>query len=390
MCNGLSPRKLSEDSTGEKALANTLVIGKSGTGKTALINFLLSQVQKYQPRPTIFFFDKDRGAELFVRACGGRYMRLAQGESTGFNPLQCAATPANLQFLVDWVKLLAGKPAYSASEDEDIQRAVQAMLDTPMPLRTLGNLQKSLTNLGDDSVYARLRLWTRAGALGWVFDNPQDVIDLAGASIIGFDYTEILDLPQVRTPVVHYLLHRLEALIDGRPLIYVMDEFWKILDGEGGLKEFARNKQKTIRKQNGLGIFATQSPEDALRSDIAAALVEQTATLILLPNPQADRRDYIDGLKLTEAEFQLLTRLDERSRCFLVKQGHVSALCRLDLQGLDDALAVLSANTGNIQLLQQVLEQLAPGDTHGQQALPPQQWLPLFHDARHASRALTS
>src|SRR3546814_1539945 len=30
------------------------------------------------------------------------------------------------------------------------------------------------------------------------------------------------------------------------------------LDGSGGLKEFAKNKQKTIRKQNGLGIFATQ------------------------------------------------------------------------------------------------------------------------------------
>ena len=29
-------------------------------------------------------------------------------------------------------------------------------------------------------------------------------------------------------PVINYLLHRLEALIDGRPLIYVMDEFWKI------------------------------------------------------------------------------------------------------------------------------------------------------------------
>ena len=53
-------------------------------------------------------------------------MRLAQGESTGFNPLQCAATPANLQFLVDWVKLLAGKPAYSASEDEDIRVRVMA------------------------------------------------------------------------------------------------------------------------------------------------------------------------------------------------------------------------------------------------------------------------
>jgi type IV secretion system protein VirB4 len=35
-----------------------MVIGKSGTGKTASINFLLSQVQKFDPKSTIFFFDK--------------------------------------------------------------------------------------------------------------------------------------------------------------------------------------------------------------------------------------------------------------------------------------------------------------------------------------------
>lgn len=64
-----------ENSLGEKAIANTMVIGKSGTGKTALINFLLSQVQKLDPVPTIFFFDKDRGAEIFVRACGATILR---------------------------------------------------------------------------------------------------------------------------------------------------------------------------------------------------------------------------------------------------------------------------------------------------------------------------
>jgi type IV secretory pathway VirB4 component len=47
-----------------------MVIGKSGTGKTAPINFLLSQVQNFDPKSTIFFFDKSRGAESFVRACG--------------------------------------------------------------------------------------------------------------------------------------------------------------------------------------------------------------------------------------------------------------------------------------------------------------------------------
>lgn len=375
----------SEDSLGEKAIANTMVIGKSGTGKTALINFLLSQIQKLKPTPTIFFFDKDRGAEIFVRACGGNYMALDNGQPTGFNPFQCDNTEANVQFLSDLIKLLGGKERYTASEEEDILRAVRAILDTPMHLRSMTNFYKSLPNLGDDSLFARIRKWTNAGSLGWVFDNPTDTIDLTKANIIGFDYTEVIDNAEVRTPVINYLIHRLEELIDGRPLIYVMDEFWKILDGEGGLKEFAKNKQKTIRKQNGLGIFATQSPEDALRSDISAALIEQTATMVLLPNPNADRKDYIDGLKLTEAEYNVVVSLDERSRCFLVKQGHGSAVCQLNLRGMDDELAVISASTDNIAIMDRIMTQAAAERGISIAQLSPEDWLQQFYDQRKGS-----
>lgn len=370
-----------ENSLGEKAIANTMVIGKSGTGKTALINFLLSQVQKFDPVPTIFFFDKDRGAEIFVRACGGNYLALENGSPTGFNPFQCDRTEANVQFLVDLIKVLAGKSHYTAREDEDIHRAVESMLDTPEHLRSMTNFQKSLPNMGDDGLYARMRKWTAGNSLGWVFDNPRDTVDLSRASIIGFDYTDVIDNAEVRIPVINYLLHRLEALIDGRPLIYVMDEFWKILEGGGGLKEFAKNKQKTIRKQNGLGIFATQSPEDALASDISAALIEQTATLILLPNPNASRDDYVNGLKLTDAEFQVVKSLDERSRSFLVKQGHASTVCQLNLRGMDDALAVISASTDNIEIMHRILreESAKEGDGRG---LWPDHWLPRFYRER--------
>jgi type IV secretion system protein VirB4 len=375
-----------ERSLGEKAIGNTMVIGKSGTGKTALINFLLSQVQKLDPCPTIFFFDKDRGAEIFVRACGGNYLALESGRPTGFNPFQCENSQANLQFLVELVKVMAGKPVYTPREEEDIFRAVGNLLDTPMPLRNVTNLQKSLPNMGDEGLFARLRKWTSGNGLGWVFDNPADTIDLRRAAIIGFDYTDIIDNAEVRVPVVNYLLHRLEALIDGRPLIYVMDEFWKILDGGGGLKDFARNKQKTIRKQNGLGIFATQSPEDALSSDIAAALIEQTATLVLLPNPTASRDDYIGGLKLSEAEYQVVMNLDERSRCFLVKQGHASSVCQLNLAGMDDALAVISASTDNVAVLHAVLARQAAAAGVAIDALRPEQWLAQFHETRRAAR----
>jgi len=374
-----------EVSLGEKAIANTMVIGKSGTGKTALINFLLSQTQKAEPTPTIFFFDKDRGAEIFVRACGGNYLSLENGQPTGFNPFHCRRTEANMQFLADLVKVLVGKREYTSREEDDIFRAVENILDTPIPLRSVGNFQKSLPNTGDDGLFQRMKKWTIGNSLGWVFDNPVDTVDLHKAPIIGFDYTDIIDNPEVRVPVINYLLHRLEELIDGRPLIYVMDEFWKILDGEGGLKEFAKNKQKTIRKQNGLGIFATQSPEDALASDIAAALIEQTATMILLPNPNASRIDYIEGLKLTEAEYEVVVTLDERSRCFLVKQGHHSAVCQLNLRGMDDALAVISASTDNIDIMHRVLDECADALGIAADRLSPEQWLSTFYARRNGS-----
>jgi type IV secretion system protein VirB4 len=374
-----------EKSFGEKAIGNTLVIGKSGTGKTALINFLLSQAQKLDPPPTIFFFDKDHGAEIFVRACGGNYLALENGRPTGFNPFHCERDEANIQFLGDLVKVLAGKSVYSAREEEDIFRAVENMLDTPMHLRSITNFQKSLPNMGDDGLYARMRKWTAGNTFGWVFDNPADTIDLSRANVIGFDYTELIDNPEVRVPVINYLLHRLESLIDGRRLIYVMDEFWKILEGKGGLKEFAKNKQKTIRKQNGLGIFATQSPEDALASDISAALVEQTATMILLPNPNASREDYIDGLKLTEAEYKVVVSLDERSRCFLVKQGHASTVCQLNLRGMDDALSVISASTDNIEIMQNILHDQAATSGVPVDELRPEQWLDVFYENRKGS-----
>lgn len=374
-----------ENSLGEKAIANTMVIGKSGTGKTALINFLLSQVQKLDPPPTIFFFDKDRGAEIFVRACGGNYLALENGKPTGFNPFQCERNEENVQFLAELIKVLVGKSIYSSREEEDIFRAVENMLDTPAHLRNMTNFQKSLPNLGDDGLFIRMRKWTSGNSLGWVFDNPRDTVDLSNANIIGFDYTDIIDNPEVRVPVINYLLHRLEALIDGRRLIYVMDEFWKILDGKGGLKEFAKNKQKTIRKQNGMGIFATQSPEDALASDISAALIEQTATMILLPNPNASRDDYVDGLKLTEAEYNVVVSLDERSRCFLVKQGHASAVCQLNLRGLDDALAVISASTDNIEIMHEILQVTAEDAGVSTNDLHPDQWLESFYENRKGS-----
>ncbi|MBN3787511.1 VirB4 family type IV secretion/conjugal transfer ATPase [Burkholderia sp. Ac-20353] len=365
-----------QDSLDEKALANTQIIGRAGAGKTVLELFLLAMATKYDI--TAVLFDKDRGTEIAIRAMGGTYTVLRRGEPSGLNPFQMAPSEPVIDFWERLVRKLvdSGGP-FSARDELDISRAVREVARMDQPLRRLSMVRQLLPNVGENSLHARLAKWCAGGRLGWVLDNPTDRIVLADADLFGFDDTELLDDAEVSTPVTMYLLHRTEDLIDGRRFIYVMTEFWKRL-GDPVFTDFAKNKQKTIRKQNGLGIFDTQSPADVLRSEIANALIEQSATFFFLPNPRADYDDYVHGFKLTEAEFNIVRNLGENSRLFLVKQGHRSAIGRLDLAGLGDVLDVLSGTTDNVELLDTIRARV--GDA-------PEDWLPVFHEQLAKRRA---
>jgi type IV secretory pathway VirB4 component len=164
----------------------------------------------------------------------------------------------------------------------------------------------------------------------------------------------------------------MESVLDGRRFVYWMDEAWKWVD-DPAFAEFAGNKQLTIRKQNGLGVFATQMPSSLLKSKIASALVQQTATEIYLPNPKADYHEYVEGFKCTEAEYDIIRNLGEESRMFVVKQGHTSMIGCLDLAGMDDELAILSGNSENNALVDRIIAEVGSN---------PNDWIPVFHERR--------
>ena len=229
-----------------------------------------------------------------------------------------------------------------------------------------------LDSTDQNGLHPRLARWCRGGPLGWLFDNLEDTLSLEGSSIFGFDVTDFIDNDETRTPTIMYLFHRIEKLIDGRRLIIFLDEFWKLLLDEY-FEDFAQNKLKTIRKQNGLLVMFTQSPRDALGSKISHSLIEQTATKIFLPNPGADYEDYVNGFKLTVREFEIVKSLEEKSRRFLIKQGHNSVVAELNLRGFDDELAVLSGNTATSLLVEKLVESLGSDPTD---------WLPVFQQAR--------
>lgn len=358
------------DSADEKALGNTMIIGQSGAGKTVIELMLLAQATKMAP--TIVYFDKDRGGEIAIRAMGGRYYALKLGLPTSLNPFKLEPSPAVVLFWAALIRKLAFHPTepLTPRDEQDIQHAVETVAGMPRELRSITTVNQNLLDTRMNGVHARLKRWCHGEALGWALDNPDDTLDLSTPGIYGFDYTEFLDDPEVRTPLMMYLMFLTEGLIDGRRFIYAMAEFWKPL-GDDVFTDFVRNKQKTIRKQNGFGIFDTQSPEDALASPISRALIEQCATFIFLANPRASRDDYLQGFRLTEAEFDIVAHLGENSRTFLIKQGHQSAVATLDLSGFDEDLMVLSGTTDNVELLDQL--RLEVGDD-------PRSWLPLLQE----------
>jgi len=350
-------------------VGHALILGPSGSGKTVIQNFMLSQAEKTGAR--MAFIDKDRGAEIFVRASGGTYLTLKNGEPSGFAPLKALDdNPRNREFLSSWLRQLVTPESGELSPQElyQVGQALEAVMRLPQELRSVAAVRSQLDQTSVDGIGARLDRWTRNGEFGWVFDNDADTLRL-DARLMGFDMTDFLENDAIRPPLMSYLFHRLDDIVDGKPVIIDIDEFWKAL-GDPAFRHFARDGLKTYRKRNAMMMFGTQSPADALRSDIAETIIEQCPTKILLPNPNAQARDYIDGLNLTEAEFRLIkVDLSPESRRFLIKQGHDSVVVELDLNGLDDELAVLSGRQGTVALLDELRAEL--GDD-------PDIWLPEF------------
>ncbi len=359
-------------------LGNFTVIGPSGSGKTVLLTFLLAQAERLKPR--IAYFDKDRGAEPFIRAIGGRYDVISPGEPTGFNPLALPDTPGNRAFLADWVaQLLTTEGETLDSEDRAmIADAIDANFAQPpghRRLRYLRELFRGARRPHAGDLASRLSAWCEGGDHAWLFDNADDLLDIE-TRILGFDMTKVLDAPAIRIPAMMYLFHRLEQRLDGNPAMFIVDEGWKVLDDPVFVRRI-KDWEKTIRKRNGLVGFCTQSASDALDSRIASAIIEQAATQIFFPNARAKPADYIDGFGLTEHEFELVRSLPDTSRCFLIKRGDHSVVARLDLAGLSGELAVLAGTERAVRRLDALREQV--GDE-------PAAWLPAFMNERDSRK----
>lgn len=352
----------------------TAIFGPTGSGKTALLMFLLAMFEQVtmERDGAVVFFDKDRGGELLVRATNGTYLVLRRGEDSGMAPLRGLADTAGARdFLRNWVLGLIqsdGKGSITPDEEQRLERGIARQLQLPVEMRSLAGLREFLGHADPQGAGPRLEKWCRGQAMGWAFDGANDDVRLESA-ITGFDMTHLLDLDQVCAPAAAYLLYRIGSVMDGRRFVMACDEFRAYLLNE----QFASVVDKfllTVRKNNGMLILGTQQPEHVLDSPIGGSLVAQCQTKILFPSPTADRKAYIDGLKCTEGEYRAVREdMLVGRRKFLLKRDSGSVICEFDLSAMPEYIAVLSGRANTVRFVDRLREE------HGQ---APEQWLPEF------------
>lgn len=348
------------------------VFGPTGSGKTVAMSFLLAQAMRVQPRPRCIYFDYMRGAEIFVRAMGGRYEVMEPMQPTGFAPFQMEGTPENKNFLENLLQyILAPEDGeLEVSELRVINQAIDKIYRLPVAERTFDILPQVLrgsSRPGMNDLAARIEPWIDQKSKGWLFNNKIDEVDFE-KGIVGFDMTKILNDKKLRSAALLYIFHRIEQTIDGDPIMLFLDEGWKLLDDEV-FSEFIKDSLKTIRRRNGVVGFGTQTAEDVVSSSISSSLIEQTKTNIFFPNAKADEVSHRQRFRLSEKEFNFVRNASKESRTFLIKHDSDSVIAKLDLSGMPDLIKVLSSNDLNVKECERLRNKFGED---------PASWLPYF------------
>lgn len=308
-------------------VAHTIILGRTGSGKSFLLNFLVTNLQKYDP--LTFIFDLGGSFESLTRLFGGTYVRVGvESSDISINPFCLPPSKSNLDFLTLFVKVLLGSNfgSLDPATDRELYAQIENLYSLDPALRTLDILSNTLPR---PLAYA-LSKWLRGGQFGFLFDNPSDTISFSRFQC--FDFQQMARYPELLEPLLFYVLHRANEVIGNRDSsatfkAFFIDEAWVFLKNPS-IRQYVTEALKTWRKHNAAMILSTQSLDELKRSDLLDVILESCATKIFLANPDMDQELYRRQFHLNETEIALVASLLPKQQ-FLIKTPELAKVANL-------------------------------------------------------------
>jgi type IV secretion/conjugal transfer VirB4 family ATPase len=308
-------------------VGHTLLLGSTGSGKSFLLNFLVTHAQKYDPITLIF--DLGGGFRKLTALLGGASWRIGLSNDTcRINPFALPESPENRHFLAAFTRVLlqtGGQYKVTLQDDRDLHDAVESLYTLEPENRRLF----SLTNMLPRHLSNVLDRWVRGGVYGDIFDNEEDTLTVG--QLQSFDFSGLDAFPLVLEPLLFYVLHRATAAIESAPAsqlkLFVLDEAWRFFR-DATVKAYVTEALKTWRKRNAAVLLATQSSEDFADPDLLRTVVESCPTKVFLSNPDLDPGRARELFHLNDVELARIVDLQPRWQ-FLLKRPDTAKVLEL-------------------------------------------------------------
>jgi type IV secretion system protein VirB4 len=323
-------------------VAHTLILGMTGSGKSFLCNFLLTNAQKY--RPQTYIFDIGGSFQSLTEIFGGTYLNVGQ-ESRDFtiNPFSLPESKENKQFLFSFFRVLIEgndkRYRLDFKEERKLWEAIERMYVVAPEQRTLSTFSQIIGELKE-----RLHRWTKEGQYGFLFDNVEDTLSFSKFQT--FNFAGWGDAPEVLEPLLFYVLHRASnEIADPAKLAtfktFLLDEAWLFIKNET-IRTYIVAAQKTWRKHNAAMILATQSIKELEESGMLAIVAESCPTKIFLANPEMNRQVYREAFHLNDTEIDIIADLIPPGE-MLIRKAQSSKKVRLNVDSVSYWIATNNA-----------------------------------------------
>jgi type IV secretion system protein VirB4 len=349
---------------------NCCIYGSDKSGKTVLMNFLISESTKFEP--TIAYISDNTNSKIFVESIEGSWLEMGQKL---LNPFLLQDTPETRLFIAEFLKIICGHYHNRLNELEInfLTKLTEAIFEIDESERIFSYILKnsdfSSTEAG--TIKSRLSLYEEGGIFYGIFDDIKK-IQLEPKNITGFNLInkylpegpltqmkqDIEDFENIKSQfsalkfgIIYSIAYALNNN-DKNPKILAIDNIGNLIDKhyfshlEDILKKFNSNNAIILCNLN----LKLIQPSDKELWHNWMSLID---TSIFLP-VDIKLAPISEVLNLATLEINKLLSFSISSRMFLIKQDNECIIVELSIGGLKGLVRILSAHTLELEIFEKI------------------------------------
>ncbi len=307
---------------------NMLVTGSSGSGKSFANNFLM--LQQIARGVKVYIIDVGGSYKKLTELTAGQYFEINLSDDYAINPFELAdpaspPTGEKIKALVSIVEQMVVDQGEKLSKfdrvqiEETLAKVFENTRTEKVPRSPLiSDFAKWCAKSDDPGLKRIAKLlypWVGNSPFGKLLDRPGRI--KADSPVVAFDLKGLSQYPDLQSVMIliltNFILDQIELdrTVSKRVLL---DEAWELLKSPAA-SSFMEYAARTFRK-TGSGItFITQGVEEIVQSPIGSAILNNTATKLIMLQ-KGDIRVLNNALKLNSQELHLIQSLEQRKGLF--------------------------------------------------------------------------